>query len=386
MTLRDLGFDGDVTLLGDETVVAYSKPPLSKSYQLDAEPTVVQLHEAHELAAVGVRVELGTEVAGVDVAGRSLVTACHQTLDFSDLVIATGVRPRSLPVLEGFDNTMVLRTLADAERLRHRLVSAARLCVVGGGFIGAELAAVARELGKQVVIVEAEHQPMLRTLGPHIGEAVGRLHEAHGVDLRLGTRVTAVHGADNVERMELSDGSVVEADLVVVSVGVQPATSWLDGTGFDTSDGVLADEFCRVAPHVWAAGDVARWHNRRFDRTMRVEHWSNAGEQGAAVARNIVAPHPYRYSPLPYFWSDQYDASIHFLGVATPQARVEFVTGDASREEFVALFASEDGSRLTGALGFRSRLAVFKLRALFDRPRSLDEAVRDARSELAGSG
>ena len=386
MTLRDLGFDGDVTLLGDEEVVAYSKPPLSKSYQLAAEPTVVQLHEAHELEDAGVRVELGTEVAGVDLANRSLVTSAHQTFDFSELVIATGVRARSLPVLEGFDNAMVLRTLADAERLRHRLVTAERVCVVGGGFIGAELAAVARELCKQVVVVEAERQPMLRTLGSRIGAAIGRLHAERGVDLRLGTRVTAVHGAASVERMELSDGSVVETDLVVVSVGVEPATSWLAGTGFDTSDGVLADEFCRVAPHVWAAGDVARWHNSRFDRTMRVEHWSNAGEQAAAVARNIVAPHPSRYSPLPYFWSDQYDASIHFLGVATAHARVEFVAGDASCDRFVALFASADGSRLTGALGFRSRRSVFRLRALFDRPRSLEEAVRDACWELAGAG
>jgi NADPH-dependent 2,4-dienoyl-CoA reductase/sulfur reductase-like enzyme len=384
-TLRELGFEGQITLVGAEPTLPYSRPPLSKSFQTAANDDVDSLlvHSAASLSEAGISLELSTSAVGFDLARRALNLSDGRMLGYDSLIIATGVTPRRAPGSDRFENVHVLRTLADATRLKHGLSCAGHVSVVGCGFVGAEIAATARSLGVQVTIIEAAAEPFSRVVGPEVGNTLRRLHLDHGVDLRCGVNVCEFVGHDRVDRLKLSDGTTVETDLVVIAIGVAPATQWLAGSGLDISNGVLCDEYCSAAPGVFAVGDVARWYNRRFDRIMRVEHWSNAGDQGAAVAHNIVAATPEPYAPLPYFWSDQYDAKIQFLGVPAPDGPIRYVVGGPGSERFVVLYGSADKSRVLGILGFRSARALMRLRPLFDRPASWDEVGTIAR-ELVG--
>jgi NADPH-dependent 2,4-dienoyl-CoA reductase/sulfur reductase-like enzyme len=246
----------------------------------------------------------------------------------------------------------VLRTLSDCLALREELDGGPRVAVVGAGFIGAEVAATARRRGLEVDLVEGFPTPLGNSLGPLAGAWCGQLHLDHGVRLHCGVTVTGFSGRGRVEAIRLSDGGVLPADVVVIGAGVVPETGWLDGSGLRLDNGVVCDEYCRAAPGVVAAGDVARWYNPFFGEPMRVEHWTNAVEQGEAAARNLVVPEPdlVPYAPVPYFWSDQYDVKIQFCGRVRPDDELRVVHGSATDRDFVAVFA-RDG-RLTGALAF----------------------------------
>lgn len=385
MTLRELGFGGQVTLVGNEGVLPYSRPPLSKSFQTAAEDAIDPLlvEPLSALTQAGISLELNTAAIGVDRSRRTLALSDGRVLGYDNLVVATGMTPRQLPGSEPFDNVHVLRTWKDAIGLKRGLVGAERVCIIGCGFIGAEIAAVARGLGCQVTIVEAAAEPFSRIVGAEVGEALRRLQLDNGVDLRCGVAVTELVGRDKVERVTLSDGSSVETDLVLAAIGVVPLTGWLGSSGLDVTNGVLCDAYCAAAPGIYAVGDVARWHNPRFGLTMRVEHWSNACDQGAVVAQNIVATASEPYAPVPYFWSDQYQAKIQFLGVPSPDGPLSYIVGGPRSERFLVLCGSADKTRLMGILGFRSARAVMRLRSLFDRTVSWDEAVTAARELVA---
>jgi NADPH-dependent 2,4-dienoyl-CoA reductase/sulfur reductase-like enzyme len=286
---------------------------------------------------------------------------------YDGVVLATGATARELPFGRGLAGVHTLRTLDDAIAVRRALDAGARTVVIGAGFIGSEVASGARRRGLDVVVVEALPTPLVRAVGEEMGAACADLHRLNGTDVRCGVQVTAIEGAGRVERVLLSDGSVLPADLVVVGVGAAPATGWLADSGLTLDDGVVCDETLCAAPGVYAAGDVARWHNPAFGRSMRLEHWTSAAEQARVAARNAIGP----ASPcaiVPYFWSDWYDSRIQFAGVPTAD-EVRVLDGD----RLVALY--REGDRLTGALTVNGRALVMKYRGLIQRGASWSEGL-----------
>lgn len=341
--LRRGGFDGTITLVGDEPHLPYDRPPLSKEvlageWDIDRLP----LRPVADIAALALDLRLGTTATGVDLEGRAVVLDTGDELRFDALVAATGVTPRRLPGGHGH----VLRTLEDAVALRDRLRPGQRLAVVGAGFLGAEAAAVARGLGCQVTMVEPAPVPLAHAVGTEIGEMLTHAHIDHGVDLRTGIGVSAVHDGG----LTLTDGTEVEADEVLVAIGSVPNVDWLAAGGLPVGDGLVCDSFCEAAPGVYGVGDVARWHNDLFGTSMRIEHRTHAAEQGLAVARTILDPERGRpFMPVPYFWSDQYDMKIQAHGYLRGQDEVRIVEGSLEERRFLAAYRT--GDRLVGVLG-----------------------------------
>ncbi len=305
-----------------------------------------------------------------------------ERIDFDGLVISTGATPRRLANQPNLPGVFTLRTLDDALALRELLDSNPKVVVIGAGFIGAEIAAACRARGLHVTVLEALAQPMVRGLGPELGEVLAGIHREHGVDMRTGVVVDAIvdDGAGQVCGVRLGDGSVVEAGVVVVGIGVVPETAWLEGSGLTLDDGVVCDETCLAAPDIVAAGDVARWPNPLFDgRLMRLEHWTNATEQGVHAARRLLG-HTEPFAPVPFVWSDQYDRKIQTVGVvsAEPDVDVRIAHGTLGDRQFVALFGQ--GGRLMGALGFNRPRLVMQYRRIIAERGSWDDALQLANS------
>ncbi|SEU35917.1 NAD(P)/FAD-dependent oxidoreductase [Nonomuraea wenchangensis] len=372
---RKSGFDGSVVLIGAEPHLPYDRPPLSKAF-LDGAGLPAFRTEEVLRDELGVRLVLGAPATALDTAAR-VVTAGEREFGYDALVIATGAAARTLPGTGGLTGVHTLRTRDDALAVRSALDDGARTVVVGAGFIGSEVASAARKRGLDVTIVEALPTPLVRAVGETMGRACGALHARNGTDLRCGTGVAAVEGDGRVERVRLTDGTVLPADLVVAGIGAVPATGWLAGAGLSLDDGVVCDETLFTgAPGVYAAGDVARWHNPAFGRHMRLEHWTSAAEQGATAARNALDPANAKpYSTVPYFWSDWYDSRIQFVGVpATEEVRV--VDGDPGGDRFVALY--REGDRLAGALTLNGQTQIMKYRALIMRGASWADGLEFA--------
>ena len=259
-----------------------------------------------------------------------------------------------------------LRTLDDALALRELLAADPKVVVIGAGFIGAEIAAACRARGLAVTVLEMLPQPMVRGLGPELGAVIAAMHRDHGVDLRTGVQVDGIEGDGGgpVRAVRLGDGSTVDADVVVVGVGVVPETGWLEGSGLTLDNGVVCDETCLAAPGIVAAGDVARWPNPLFDgMSMRLEHWTNATEQGVHAARRLLG-HAEPFAPVPFVWSDQYDRKIQTVGVVSAEADVDvhIAHGSLDERQFVALFGREGPA--AGALGFNRPRFVMQYRRI----------------------
>jgi NADPH-dependent 2,4-dienoyl-CoA reductase/sulfur reductase-like enzyme len=321
------------------------------------------------LSAVGVdhmdvEWRLGVRASALDLAAKNVVLEDGSAVGFDGLVIATGARVRTLPGQPDLVGIHMLRTLDDCLALRAELEAMpARVVVVGAGFIGAEVAATAAQRGLDVTLLEALEVPLQRVLGDRMGAVCADIHRDHGVDLRVSSGVDAFldDGNGRVRGVALSDGSTVDADVVVVGVGVAPNTEWLEGSALTIDNGVVCDETCLAAPDVVAAGDVARWPNRRFAEIMRVEHWDNAQEQGAHAARRLLgdtAP----YEPVPWFWSDQYDRKIQLAGRSGPSDMVRIVDGSVEERRFVALYGR--AGKLVGVLGMNRPRPVMEYRRL----------------------
>ena len=378
-SLRRQGFDRPITLIGDEAHAPYDRPPLSKQFlagEWDADR--LALTKPEKLAEFDLDLRLGVRAAGFDLGRRRLTLADGDTLDVDGLLLATGARCRTLPGTEGMGGVFTLRGLDDAEAIRVAFdAGPSRVVVVGAGFIGAEVAATARRRGLEVTLIEALPQPLARVLGDEMGAVCAAVHRDHGVDLRVGVGVDAVDaGADgNVERVRLSDGSVVEAEVVVVGIGVVPNTEWLEGSGLTIDNGVVCDETCLAAPGVTAAGDVARWPNRRFDEVMRVEHWDNAVEQGGHAARRLLQSDDEAepFTPVPWFWSDQYDRKIQLAGRIRPDDEMRIVTGSVEERRFAALYGR--AGRLVGVLGFNRPRHVMQYKSLIENGTSFADAL-----------
>ncbi len=361
--LRREGFSGRLTLVGAESHEPYDRPPLSKDFlagRVDGGAIVLRKDGFDELE---VTLRLGEVAHSLDVNART-VGVGDATLAFDGLVIATGAHPRRLPEQPELDGVHTLRTIDDAQRLRARLDAGGRLCVIGAGFIGAEVAATARGLGREVTVLEALPQPMVRGVGPVVGAVLARLHRSHGVDLRLGVGVDRIAGEGRVERVHLVDGSTVECDDVLVAIGAVPTTGWLEGSGLTLDNGVVCDATLHAAPGIVAAGDVCRWPNPMFDgELMRIEHWTNAAEQGAHAAGSLLADQGAEpFSPVPFVWSDQYDVKIQSAGRFGGDDRMEIVSGTTAEDRFVAIFERAD--RISGVLGFSAPRRVMQYRRL----------------------
>ncbi|TML91636.1 MAG: NAD(P)/FAD-dependent oxidoreductase [Actinobacteria bacterium] len=368
-TLRQHGYDGRLVLVGAEPSLPYDRPPLSKQV-LAGEwgPDEIVLRPADDYSSLALDMRLGRRATALDLDARAVVLDDGERVAFDGLVIATGCRPRLLPGTPDIAGIHVLRTLDDALAIRAALDAAARVVVIGAGFIGSEVAATCRMSGLDVTLLEALPVPLARALGDEMGAACAELHRDNGVDLRVVVAPAGFDGDEQVERVRLSDGSAIDADVVVVGVGVAPETAWLEGSGLALGDGVLCDASCFAsAPGVVAAGDVARWHNPLFGVDMRVEHWTNAAEQGMAAARALLAgagAEP--FAPVPYFWSDQYDAKIQFVGTCAPDDEVRIVHGSVAERRFVAIYGR--AGRLVGALALsRPRLLVAYRRLIAER-------------------
>lgn len=386
---RKVGFEGSITLVGAEEHLPYDRPPLSKAYLDERPPGEVPEATFFRTESVlrdelGVDLLLGHSAAWLDPAVKH-VRVGARNIEYDALVVTTGASARTLPGSEHLAGVHTLRTLDDAVAVREALDSGARTVVIGAGFIGSEIASGARKRGLEVTVVEALPTPLVRAVGEVMGSACAELHRRNGTDLRCGVGVERIEGTDKVERVVLSDGTVIEADLVVVGIGAVPATEWLEGSGLTLDNGVVCDEnlFTGV-DGVYAAGDVARWHNPLFDRPMRLEHWTSAAEQGAAAVRNALDPvsaKPYR--TVPYFWSDWYDSRIQFVGVPATD-EVQIVEGDPERDRrVVALY--REGDRLAGALAINGQNVIMKYRGLITKRVSWDEALVFAEQRRSAS-
>jgi 3-phenylpropionate/trans-cinnamate dioxygenase ferredoxin reductase subunit len=361
-SLREHGFEGTITVVDRNPSLPADRPPLSKQVLAGTmEPATAHQPLAGELDSFDVDLRLGVGATALRVGEHKVDLDDGTTLAVDGVVIATGSTPRRLPT--DLAGVHVLRDLEESLAIKADLdAGAGRVAVIGAGFIGAEVAATCRARGVPVTMIEAQSRPMQRVLPGAIGDFVTELHRDHDVDVRLGVGVDELIGADRVEGIRLDDGTVVDADLVVVGIGVLPNTRWLEGSGLDVANGIGCDQTCLAAPGVVAAGDLARWPNPRYGETMRVEQWENAMEQGAYVARRLLeADGPFEpFSPIPWFWSDQYDRKIQVAGRVGPEDEVRIVHGSIEERRFVALFRR--GDRCVAVLGVNRPAQVMRTR------------------------
>lgn len=380
-TLRRDGFAGTIHLIGDEPHQPYDRPPLSKQVLAGTwEPERVSLHAPEALDALDLDWHLGVRATALDAASRHLTLDDGTELEPDGVIIATGARCRTIPGTENLAGVHVLRGLDDALALKADLdAEPQRVVVVGAGFIGAEVAATAHGLGLAVSMVEMAEVPFERVLGAAMGQVCADVHRDHGVDLRTGVGVSSIEGTDRVERVVLSDGTVLEADVVVVGIGVVPNTEWLEGSGLTIDNGVVCDATCLAAPGIVAAGDVARWPNEAFGEVMRVEHWDNAVEQGVHAARRLLQSDDEAtpYAPTPWFWTDQFDRKIQLAGRTRPDDDVEVITGTIEERRFAAIYGRE--GRIVGVLGFNRPRHVMQYRQMITDGVSWDDALAHAR-------
>ena len=379
--LRAAGYGGRLVFVGAEDHLPYDRPPLSKEVlagEWDLGQTALRKQPYEDL---DLDWRLGRRAAALDARARTVSLADGERLSFDGAVLATGAVPRTLPGTPPLPGIHLLRSLDDCEALRDELARGPRVVVVGAGFIGAEVAATCRGRGLSVTVLEALPAPMVRGLGPVLGDALGRLHRDHGVDLRLGVGVAGFEGGDRVEAVLLGDGTRVAADVVVVGIGVRPATDWLEGAGLRIDDGVVCDATCQAAPGIVAAGDVARWPSALYDgESIRLEHWTNAAEQGAFVGRRLLAGDGAApsFDPVPFVWSDQYDVKIQVAGSVRGDDRIEVVDGSLAEQRFVAA-VGRDG-RLVGAVGFSRPRPLMHYRRLIAERVPFDDAVASQRA------
>ena len=338
--LRDKGFEGRLVLLAGEEHLPYERPPLSKDYLKTGEGLAdAFVHDEDWYAAHDIELRTGTVVTAIDRQARTVVTQAGEQIGWDRLLLATGSSPRhlELPGVD-LDGVLSLRTIEDSDRLRGALAAGRRVVLVGGGWIGLEVAAAAREAGASVTVLEALDLPLVRVLGPRIASVFADLHREHGVDLRTGVQVRELLGEDGaVTGVRLGDGSTVPADVVLVGVGAAPNTRLAQDAGLEVDNGIVADAVGRTSdPQVFAVGDVANVEHPFLRRRVRVEHWANALNQPSLVTAAMLDQDGPE-AELPYFFTDQYDLGMEYHGLGDPDDEV-VVRGDLAGREFVAFW------------------------------------------------
>jgi 3-phenylpropionate/trans-cinnamate dioxygenase ferredoxin reductase subunit len=368
--LRAGKFNGSIVLLGDEERAPYDRPPLSKQVLAGTwEPEKANLFSQARLDALELDVRLGRRADSLDLATRRVTVDDGEEIPFDQLVVATGMRPRRLPGTD-MAGVHVLRTLGDAIALKAAISHGVELVIIGAGFLGLEVAATACRLGARVTVVEPMAEPLADRIGAEAASRLLALHRAHGVAILTGANVTEIEkttGEDGVVAgVKLRDGTVLPAQLVLVAIGCIPNTDFLEASGLMIDDGVVCDQYCAAAPGVWAAGDIARWFHPVVGRHVRLEHRMNATEQANAVARNILG-HGEAFAPVPFFWTDHYDAKIQVAGFVPPGHEGEVVESSEDGS-FIQVFRI--ANRPVGVLGWNAVKAMLPYR------RELAEASR----------
>jgi len=399
-TLRSEGYGGAITLVGEELHLPYDRPPLSKQVLAGTwPPEKAVLADTRRTDELRVREVLGRRAVGLDAAGRKVTLHDGTVLSADGVVIATGAAPRQLPSVRDLgprDGLFTLRTMDDSVALRAAVTGrdSARVVIIGAGFIGAEVASTCAGLGCRVTVLEALDIPLAPVLGPMVGGHCASLYRSHGVTLQLGVSVAGVRRGGEGDAgagagagagvpplvVELADAQAVPADVVVVGIGVAPLTGWLEDSGLTIENGVVCDDRLFAADGVVAAGDVARWR-WRYDGTeelIRIEHWQVAAEAGVAAARSLLAGRAdaTAFTPIPYFWSDQFGIRFQVLG--SPGGGDEVVIADGSLDEgkFVALYGRAGRLRAVMAIGRPRQLMGF--RPLLEAGTSWDDALAHA--------
>ncbi|HXG41867.1 MAG TPA: FAD-dependent oxidoreductase [Dehalococcoidia bacterium] len=383
--LRKEGFDGRIFLVGEEPHPPYERPPLSKEYlrgEMPREELFVQPESFW--AEQEIELLMGVRAVSLDLAHKRVELSSGERLSFDKLLLATGGRVRRLEVpgadLEGIH---YLRTVDDSEALARELRPGRRLAIVGAGFIGSEVAASAREKGLEVTMIEVLPLPLQKALGPEVGRIYADIHRQHGVELVLGEGVERFEGDSRLQAVVTSTGRRIECDLALVGVGIVPATELAEAVGLTVDNGIVVNEFCQTShPDVYAAGDVANFYSPVLGRRLRVEHWHNAQNQGMAAARSMLRGEP--YAEVPWFWSDQYDLNMQYVGFADAWDRLVF-RGDVEARRFTAFYLRQ--GRLEAALAInrprdiRAARELIQARAVLDPERLADES-QDLRALL----
>jgi 3-phenylpropionate/trans-cinnamate dioxygenase ferredoxin reductase component len=364
-TLRDQGFEGRVLLIGAEPDRPYERPPLSKSY-LRGESSFDEaaVHDLEYYEGHDIELRTSTTVSRVDPMASEVELVSGERIRYDRLLLATGAAPRRLS-LTGSDLAGIyyLRTVRDSDAIRQAVTSSVPVVVIGAGWIGAEVAASARELGAEVTMIDVASVPLERVMGAEVGGVYRDLHRAHGVQLRLGVGIESIGGDGTVEEVRLSDGSAVPAGVVVVGVGVTPSTELAEACGLQVENGVVTDQhLATTAPGVYAAGDVADVFHPLYDRRIRLEHWSAALNQGPTAARNMLGE-LVPYDKTPYFYSDQYDLGMEYRGFAPEFDEVVF-RGDPASGEFLSFWLH------------RGRVVAAMNANVWDQSEAIDQLVR----------
>ncbi len=351
--LRAAGYDGQVVLLGTETELPYERPPLSKGYLLgNAERETIYVHPRDWYTEADIDLRLGVTATAIDRAAHEVVLADGSRIGYTKLLLTTGSSPRRLQIPGAdLDGVLYLRSAGDSDRIKALLGVVDRIAVIGAGWIGLEITAAAREAGVAVTVLEAAELPLLRVLGPEVASVFAELHAEHGVDLRFGVQVTDITGSDgHADGVRLSDGTRIQADAVIVGIGITPNTELAVAAGLDVRNGVQVDAQLRSSdPDIYAAGDVASAFHPLLGKHIRVEHWANALNQPQAAAKAMAGEHV-NYERVPYFFSDQYDLGMEYAGYVEPDEYDEVVfRGDVDRREFVAFWLG-NGSRVLAGM------------------------------------
>ncbi|HUD18078.1 MAG TPA: FAD-dependent oxidoreductase [Acidimicrobiales bacterium] len=344
--LRAVGFDGRVVLIGEEAERPYERPPLSKDYlQGKSEKDKIYVHPEGWYAGHDVELRLGSRVTAIDRAARQLITQGGERIGYDKLLVTTGSSPRRLPVPgHDLDGVLYLRGVADCEAIKAAFATAKRAAIIGAGWIGLETAAAARAAAVDVTVLERAKLPLLGVLGPEVAAIYAALHAEHGVELRMGVEVAEITGVGHrASGVRLADGSQIDADVVVVGVGISPNTELAELAGLATDNGIVVDEHLRSSdPDVFAAGDVANAYYPSLGRHLRLEHWSAALNQGPVAAANMVGRRTV-YDHVPYFFSDQYDMGMEYWGYVEASRYDQVVfRGEVAKREFIAFWLRED--------------------------------------------
>jgi 3-phenylpropionate/trans-cinnamate dioxygenase ferredoxin reductase component len=350
--LREAGFDGPVTLIGNENSRPYERPPLSKGYLLgSSEREAIYVHPLQWYADSRILLRLGVEATGIDPAAHVVSLADGSAIGYAKLLITTGSSPRRLEVPGAdLDGVLYLRRVGDSDRMKDAFAQASRVVVIGAGWIGLETTAAARAAGAEVTVLEMAELPLVRVLGPEVAQVFADLHTEHGVDLQFGVQVAEITGTGGrVTGVRLADGRSFEADAVVVAVGITPNTQLATAAGLEIDNGVRVDAQLRSSdPDIYAAGDVANAYHPLLGKHIRVEHWANALNQPQTAARAMLGE-DVAFDRMPYFFTDQYDLGMEYTGFVEPggYSRVVF-RGDKERREFVAFWLDQDDRVLAG--------------------------------------
>ena len=381
---RRQGHEGRITLVGVEHHAPYDRPPLSKSLLISPEELApVALRVAEAYAELDLDLRTGHAAMSLDTVGKTVTLSDRDRVRYDRLVIATGARPRRIEAFMRPAGAHVVRTWEDSQALRAELHAERhgrrpQVTVIGGGVLGCEVAASARSIGLEVHLVEALGTPLGRVLGDEVGQAVAALHRDHGVHVHAPATVASVEGSQHVESVELADGTSIPTDVLLVAVGAAPNTEWLDGSLLVVDDGVVCDATGTSSDgDVLAVGDVARMPHPRQAGAHRLEHWTNAVDTAALVGVNALLDPPARgpLTEVPYFWSDQYDAKIQCLGLASPADALRVVDGSLGERRFLALYHRE--GVVTGAVSIGRPGPLARCRGIVATGASLDDVLAE---------